>query len=336
MLRKLALIGVGIALSVGIGASFHLGSTSALFSTQSTNPTNTFQAGTLRISNSRDGRALFTASTGVDGPAVPGTLVTVATGTVAVGGLGAVTTASGTMPVVLGANGPLSATQSVSGTGGMAPGTILVNSVTIGNVGTLSAGSVVLSVPSASVANWPAASCDGSTALIVDGADACGRGRLSDVLRLTAWYPTADGRAVCVLGASRGTIVPATSDSQAYLGCAGPSGLGDSLTMSDSSAVLPLAPLGASDGQRLTIPGAATSGPRVVPLLTQGVAVKNFRGGVLVNDWDAGQTRAITFAVAFDPLADNRYAGAQASIDLRWNTVSLTGAPASSGSSSAP
>jgi hypothetical protein len=326
MWRKASYAGAVLSLSLGIGASFHLATTSALFTAQATNPSNTFQAGTLRISNSRDGSAVFSASSGLDGPVTPATTVRLASGTMAFGGLGASPDASGAVPYVIGAIGT---EQPLSGLGGAAPGTILVNSLTIGNVGTLSAGSVVLSVPSVTLANWPAASCDASSALIVGGEDVCGRGRLTDVLRVTAWYAVDATRVVCVLGSNRGGMVQASSDAQAYLGCAGPDYLGDRLTMADLSPSLPLAEIGAADGTRLQVTGIPTAGPRVVPTYAQGIPVKNYRDGALVLDWEPGRTRAITFAVAFDPSADNRYAGAQASVDLRWNSVSLSGAPSS-------
>ena len=323
MRRTLGYVGIVFTLSLGIGATFHQAVTSALFTTQSTNPSNTFQAGTLRVLNSRDGAAVFSTSTGMDSPANPGTSITVASGSMAFGGLAA----SGTMPYITGPNGPLTGAQALSGLGGMAPGTVLVNSLTIGNVGTLSAGGVRLSVPSVTVANWPAASCDASTTLLQDGINVCGRGRLTDVLRVTAWYAASATQAVCVLGANRGTLVTAATDSESYVACAGPYGLGEQLTIADSSPTLPFAPTGEPDGTRLTLLGTALSGARVVPTLAQGVPVLNYRNGAVVSDWEPGRTRAITFAVAFDPAADNRYAGAQATVDLRWNSVSLTGAP---------
>ena len=231
------------------------------------------------------------------------------------------------MTVALGQSGVLAPAQSVTGTGGVAPGTILVNSLTIGNSGTLSAGSVTLSVPSATVTNWPSASCDASTALVVVGSgDVCGRGRLTDVLRLTAWYETGDGQAMCVLGANRGGLVPAPTPSATYMGCAGSGGLGDPVTVGDAGPTLPLAPSSDPDGKVVTVSAGLSSGARIAPLLSQGVLVKNVRAGVPVNDWSPNQYRAITIAVAFDPSADNRYAGAQASVDLVWKSVSLSGA----------
>lgn len=59
----------------------------------------------------------------------------------------------------------------------------MTNSLTVGNVGTLSAGRVVLSVPAVTLVNPAAQSCDNSTVTMVGLVDVCGRGRLTDVLQ---------------------------------------------------------------------------------------------------------------------------------------------------------
>ncbi|NBT04966.1 MAG: hypothetical protein EBS94_16395, partial [Proteobacteria bacterium] len=211
---------------------------------------------------------------------------------------------------------------------------MLVNSVTVGNVGTLSAGRVRLTVPSITLTNNPGANCDASNALRVNNEDVCGRGRLTDVLRVTAFYLAGQGRAVCVLGAPelQGRVVAATNDGEAIAACAGNT-LGASLVVAANSAsgTFALAPLSNSS---IAIDAASVSGDRISPALASGIIVKNYRSngtgiGTVVDDWEAGLQRAITFAVAFDPAADNRYQGARASVDIRWDSTSLVGAPAS-------
>ena len=341
----------------------------ALFTTQATNAGNTFQAGTLRMSNSRSGQALFTTSGAADG---------VATSTMSV------VAASGTMAYVPGPVGavslnplPTDAGFQVSGSGGAMPGIVLVNSVTIGNIGTLAAGAVNLSVPSITVTNNAAAHCDASNALIVNGVDTCGRGRLTDVMRLTAFYRVG-AQAVCVIGsAAPGAVVNAASDGDAIVACgavpsssasptfgipltrtaAGTAGGQFALANDDaivacgaapSSSASPTfgVPFGipltrnaagtpggqfalANDATSLTISSATTTGDRIDPALTS-VAVWNIRNGVAVRDWAPGETRAITFALSIDPIADNRYQGARAAVDLKWDSTSLSGAGATS------
>jgi len=216
----------------------------------------------------------------------------------------------------------------VNGIGGIAPGMMLVNSVTVGNVGTLSAGRVRLTVPSITLTNNPVANCDPSNALRVNNEDVCGRGRLTDVLRVTAFYLAGQGRAVCVLGAPelQGRVVAATNDGEAIAACAGNT-LGASLVVAANSAsgTFALAPFSTSS---IAIDVATVSGDRISPALASGIIVKNYRNGGVVDDWQAGLERAITFAVAFDPAADNRYQGARASVDIKWDSTSLVGAPA--------
>ncbi|MEY4407630.1 MAG: hypothetical protein RL345_2096, partial [Chloroflexota bacterium] len=65
---------------VGVGSLMHEQGTYALFAAQATNPANSFQAGTLKMSNSRAGTALFSTSSG-DGVVNPGTQVTSTGGT---------------------------------------------------------------------------------------------------------------------------------------------------------------------------------------------------------------------------------------------------------------
>lgn len=299
----------------------------ALFTTQVTNPSSTFQVGTLRMSNSRSGQALFTTSGAADG---------VATSTMSV------VAASGTMAYVPGPVGAVSPNPlptdtgfQVSGSGGVVPGMVLVNSVTIGNIGTLAAGAVNLSVPSITVTNNAAAHCDASNALVVNGVDTCGLGRLTDVMRLTAFYRPTNTQAVCVVGsAAPGTVVNAVSDGEAILGCgsAQPSSasptlgvpLGIPLTRNAAGLAGGAFAL-ASSTAPLTITSATTSGDHIEPALT-GVPVWNFRNGAAVRDWAAGETRAITFALSIDPIADNRYQGARAAVDLKWDSTSLSGA----------
>lgn len=316
-----AILLVGVA---GLGESRQ---SSALFTTQVTNPENTFQAGTLRMSNSRSGQALFTTSGAADG---------VATSTMSI------VAASGTMAYVPGPVGAVSPDPlptdtgfQVSGSGGAMPGMLLVNSVTIGNIGTLAAGAVNLSVPSITVTNNEAAHCDASNALVVNGVDTCGRGRLTDVMRLTAYYRPTDTQAVCVIGrVTPGTVVFASSDGAAIMACGG---TGQSIASSTFGVAigLPLTRNGAgvpggqfalaSSSAPLTITGATTTGDRIDPALAS-IPVWNFRNGVAVRDWALGETRSITFALSIDPIADNRYQGARASVDLKWDSTSLLGA----------
>jgi len=222
----------------------------------------------------------------------------------------------------------------VNGIGGIAPGMMLVNSVTVGNVGTLSAGRVRLTVPSITLTNNQEANCDPSNALLVNGDDVCGRGRLTDVLRVTAFYLAGQGRAVCVLGAPelQGRVVAATNDGEAIAACAGNT-LGASLVVAANSAsgtfaLAPFSTSSTSSTSSIAIDAATVSGDRISPALASGIIVKNYRNGGVVDDWQAGLERAITFAVAFDPAADNRYQGARASVDIKWDSTSLVGAPA--------
>jgi len=320
---------------VGVGSLMHEQGTYALFAAQATNPANSFQAGTLKMSNSRAGTALFSTSSG-DGVVNPGTQVTSTGGTQVFAPLNP-SMASYASPTLPGATPPILPNNSgfaVTGTGGIAPGMMLVNSVTVGNVGTLSAGRVRLTVPSITLTNNPGANCDASNALRVNNEDVCGRGRLTDVLRVTAFYLAGQGRAVCVLGAPelQGRVVAATNDGEAIAACAGNT-LGASLVVAANSAsgTFALAPLSNSS---IAIDAASVSGDRISPALASGIIVKNYRSngtgiGTVVDDWEAGLQRAITFAVAFDPAADNRYQGARASVDIRWDSTSLVGAPAS-------
>jgi hypothetical protein len=300
----------------------------ALFTAQVTNPGNTFQAGTLRMSNSRSGQAVFTTSGAPDG---------VATSTMSV------VAASGTTAYVLGPVGAVLANPlptdtgfQVPGAGGAMPGMVLVNSVTIGNVGTLAAGVVNLSVPSITMTNNAPAHCDASNALVVNGVDTCGRGRLTDVMRLTAYYLTGDGKAVCVIGSQTGSVVTAVNDGQAIMACGMPAtgaaspsfGVMFGIPITRNAANLAGGAFALADSTApLTIPIATTTGDRIDPLFGS-VPVLNYRSGVAVRDWGAGETRAITFALSLDPGADNRYQGARASIDLRWDSTSLSGANA--------
>ena len=314
---------------VGVGSLMHEQGTYALFAAQATNTANTFQVGTLKMSNSRAGNALFSTSTG-DGVVNPGTQVTSTGGTQVFAPLNP-SMASYASPTLPGATPPILPNNpgfAVNGTGGIAPGMMLVNSVTVGNVGTLSAGRVRLTVPSITLTNNPVANCDPSNALLVDGVDVCGRGRLTDVLRVTAFYLAGQGRAVCVLGGPglQGRVVAATNDGEAIAACAGPS-LGASLIVAANSASGTFA-LAQVSNPAITIDAAIALGDRISPELASGIIVKNYRNGGVVDDWQAGLERAITFAVAFDPAADNRYQGARASVDIKWDSTSLVGAPA--------
>jgi hypothetical protein len=314
-------------LLVGIAGLGDRRQSMALFTAQVTSPPSTFQVGTLRMSNSRSGQALFTTSGAADG---------VATSTMSV------VAASGTLAFVPGPVGSTSPNPlptdpgfQVSGSGGVMPGMVLVNSVTIGNVGgTLAAGAVNLSVPSITVTNNAAAHCDASNALVVDGTDTCGRGRLTDVMRLTAFYRPTETQAVCVIGTvTPGTIVSATSDGAAIMACGGSGqsiasstfGIPLGLPLTRNAAGTPggqfaLAPSSAP----LTITGATTSGDRIEPALAA-IPVWNFRDGAVVRDWAVGETRAVTFALSIDPIADNRYQGARATVNLQWDSTSLPG-----------
>jgi len=314
---------------VGVGSLMHEQGTYALFAAQATNPANTFQVGTLKMLNSRAGTALFSTSSG-DGVVNPETQVTTAGGTQVFAPLNP-SMSSYASPTLPGATPPILPNNpgfSVNGKGGIAPGMMLVNSVTVGNVGTLSAGRVRLTVPSITLTNNQAANCDPSNALKVNGDDVCGRGRLTDVLRVTAFYLAGQGRAVCVLGAPelQGRVVAATNDGEAIAACAGNT-LGASLVVAANSAsgTFALAPFSTSS---IAIDVATVSGDRISPALASGIIVKNYRNGGVVDDWQAGLERAITFAVAFDPAADNRYQGARASVDIKWDSTSLVGAPA--------
>lgn len=312
---------------VGVGSLMHEQGTYALFAAQATNPANTFQVGTLKMLNSRAGTALFSTSSG-DGVVNPGTQVTTAGGTQVFAPLNPAM-ASYASPTLPGATPPILPNNpgfAVNGIGGIAPGMMLVNSVTVGNVGTLSAGRVRLTVPSITLTNNQAANCDPSNALLVNDVDVCGRGRLTDVLRVTAFYLAGQGRAVCVLGGPglQGRVVAATNDGEAIAACAGPT-LGASLVVAaDGNGTFALA----QNSTPTTIGAEITSGDRISPALASGIIVKNYRNGGVVDDWQAGLVRAITFAVAFDPAADNRYQGARASVDIKWDSTSLVGAPA--------
>lgn len=316
---------------VGIGSVLHDQGTYALFAAQATNPANTFQVGTLKMSNTRAGAALFSTSASPDGGVNPGTQVTTLSGTQVFAPLNpsmssyASPTLPGTTPPIL----PNNPGFSVNGNGGIAPGMMLVNSVMIGNVGTLSAGRVRLTVPSITLTNNPVANCDASNVLMVNNENVCGRGRLTDVLRVTAFYLAGQGRAVCVLGAPelQGRVVAATNDGEAIAACAGPS-LGASLVAAADGASGTFA-LAQVSTPAITIDAAVASGDRISPAIASGIMVKNYRpNGTIVDDWEAGLQRAITFAVAFDPAADNRYQGARALVDIKWDSTSLIGAPA--------
>ena len=312
---------------VGVGSLMHEQGTYALFAAQATNPANTFQVGTLKMLNSRAGYALFSTSPG-DGVVNPGTQVTSAGGTQVFAPLNP-SMASYASPTLPGATPPILPNNpgfAVNGIGGIAPGMMLVNSVTVGNVGTLSSGRVRLTVPSITLTNNQAANCDPSNALKVNGDDVCGLGRLTDVLRVTAFYLAGQGRAVCVLGGPglQGRIVAATNDGEAIAACAGPT-LGASLVVAaDGNGTFALA----QNSTATTIVAGSTSGDRISPELASGIIVKNYRNGGVVDDWQPSLERAITFAVAFDPAADNRYQGARASVDIKWDSTSLVGAPA--------
>ena len=313
---------------VGVGSLMHEQGTYALFAAQATNPANTFQVGTLKMLNSRAGNALFSTSPG-DGVVNRETQVTTAGGTQVFAPLNP-SMASYASPTLPGATPPILPNNpgfAVNGTGGIAPGMMLVNSVTVGNVGTLSAGRVRLTVPSITLTNNQEANCDPSNALRVNEVDVCGRGRLTDVLRVTAFYLAGQGRAVCVLGGPglQGRVVAATNDGEAIAACAGPT-LGASLVVAaDGNGTFALA----QNSTATTIVAGSTSGDRISPEFASGIIVKNFRpNGTVVDDWEAGLQRAITFAVAFDPAADNRYQGARASVDIKWDSTSLVGAPA--------
>jgi len=314
---------------VGVGSLMHEQGTYALFAAQATNPANTFQVGTLKMSNSRPAAALFSTSSGA-GVVNLQTEVTSAGGTQVFAPLNP-SMSSYASPTLPGATPPILPNNpgfAVNGIGGIAPGMMLVNSVTVGNVGTLSAGRVRLTVPSITLTNNPVANCDPSNALRVNNEDVCGRGRLTDVLRVTAFYLAGQGRAVCVLGAPelQGRVVAATNDGEAIAACAGNT-LGASLVVAANSAsgTFALAPFSTSS---IAIDVATVSGDRISPALASGIIVKNYRNGGVVDDWQAGLERAITFAVAFDPAADNRYQGARASVDIKWDSTSLVGAPA--------
>ena len=318
-------------LLVGVAGLGERRQSSALFTAQVTNPGNTFQAGTLRMSNSRSGQALFTTSGAADGVATSTMSLVAATGTLAFmpGPVGS--TAPNPLPTDVGFQ--------VSGIGGVMPGMLLVNSVTIGNVGTLAAGAVNLSVPSITVANNAPAHCDASNAVLIDGTDVCGRGRLTDVMRLTAFYRPTETQAVCVIGnVPPGTVVSAPSDGAAVMACGGSGqsiasstfGVPLGIPLTRNAAGTPGGPFAlASSPESLTITGATTSGDRIDPGLAA-VPVWNFRGGAVVRDWAVGETRAITFALSIDPLADNRYQGARAAVDLKWDSTSLSGAATAS------
>jgi hypothetical protein len=75
----------------------------------------------------------------------------------------------------------------------------------------------------------------------------------------------------------------------------------------------------------LTISNTSTAGDRIEPELAS-MPVWNFRNGVSVRDWAVGETRTVTFALSIDPTADNRYQGARAAVDFRWESTSLSGA----------
>ncbi len=316
---------------VGVGSLMHEQGTYALFAAQATNPANTFQVGTLKMSNNREG-ALFSTSVSPDGSVNPGTQVTTAGGTQVFAPLNP-SMASYASPTLPGATPPILPNNpgfSVDGNGGIAPGMMLVNSVTVGNVGTLSAGRVRLTVPSITLTNNPVANCDPSNALLVNNKDVCGRGRLTDVLRVTAFYLAGQGRAICVLGGPglQGRVVAATNDGEAIAACAGPT-LGASLVEAANSASGTFA-LAQDPNLVIAIDATVASGDRISPALVSGIIVKNYRDGGVVDDWESGRQRAITFAVAFDPAADNRYQGARASVDIKWDSTSLVGAPAGS------
>lgn len=303
----------------GTAALVHPDPTYALFAAQTTNPANTFQAGTVRLSNSRSGASLFLST--ANGPVTPSTSISLASGTTVLApGLsptGGFSVTTGTMSLM-----PGTASQ-VTGLGGLALGTVMANSLTIGNVGTLSAGRVVLSVPAVTLVNPAAQSCDTSTVMLVGSVDVCGRGRLTDVLRVTAFYLTGEGSAVCVLGPNPGALVPAQTDTDALLGCAG-STLGVPLTQAVSGQTLPLA----TSADPLNLVSTTVLDERITPVLATGTLVRNYRNGATVEDWEAGRTRTITCVVAVDPQADNRYQGAQAVATLTWTSTSLSGAPA--------
>ncbi|MSQ44336.1 MAG: carboxypeptidase regulatory-like domain-containing protein [Chloroflexi bacterium] len=315
---------------VGIGSVLHDQGTYALFAAQATNPANTFQVGTLKMSNTRAGTALFSTTAANAGAVNSSTQATTAGGSQVFAPLNP-SMSSYVSPTLPGATPPILPNNpgfSVNGNGGIAPGMMLVNSVTVGNVGTLSAGRIRLTVPSITLENNPSANCDLSNALIVNGGDVCGRGRLTDVLRVTAFYLAGHGRAVCVLGAPelQGRVVAATNDGEAIAACAGPS-LGASLVAVANTASGNFA-LAQNSNPFITIDASVASGDRISPALASGIIVKNYRNGTIVDDWEAGLQRPITFAVAFDPGADNRYQGARAAVDIKWDSTSLVGAPA--------
>lgn len=322
-----AVLMVGIA---GLAEGRH---SSALFTAQVTNPANAFQAGTLRMSNSRSGQALFATGGAANGVATATMSVLASPGSIAY----APRAATGTFaPGTAGVSAlPTDPGFLVPGTGGLLPGMLLVNSVTIGNVGSLAAGAVNLSVPSITVTNDAGAHCDVSNALVVDGVDTCGRGRLTDTMRLVAFYLTGDGKAMCVVGAQApGMIVAATTDGAALMACAGTGqatasptfGVSLGIPLTRNAAGVAGGPFAlAGTSSPLTIPGTATTGDRI-ELGLSSLPVWNYRNGTAVRDWAAGETRAITFAVFIDSAADNRYQGARASVDVRWESTSLTGA----------
>ena len=320
-LKRVTKVGLGFLMTLGVAALVHPSPTFALFASQTTNPANTFQAGTLRLSNSRAGASLFLST--ANGDVTPSTSITLASGTTVLApGLnaaGGFSVTTGTMSL-----SPGLASQ-VTGLGGLAPGHVMTNSLTVGNVGTLSAGRVVLSVPAVTLVNPAAQSCDNSTVTMVGLVDVCGRGRLTDVLRVTAFYLTGEGSAVCVLGPNPGALVPAQTDTDALLGCAS-STLGVPLTQSVSGQTLPLA----ASPDPLVLVSSSVLDERINPALATGTLVRNYRNGVTVDDWESGRTRTITFVVAVDPQADNRYQGSQAVATLTWTSTSLSGAPAGS------
>lgn len=305
-------------LTVGLGALVHERTTAALFTTQVVSPQSSFQAGTLRLSNSRSGQALFSVSGDAAGVATRTMSVTAASGTLvfapsAIGGVEL-------SPL------PTDPGFAVTGNGGLAPGMLLVNSLTIGNIGTLNAGSVTLSVPKLTLLNNAPATCDVSNGYIVDGSDICGRGRLTDVLRVTAFYLTGDGHAVCILGRASGAIVEAQTDGMAIYGCGG-FGPIFGVPLTRNAAGSPggsFALASGTESQSTDIVATATTGDRIDGGVVN-APVWNYRNGSLVRDWAVGQTRAITIAISFDPAADNRYQGARAAIDLQWQSTSLSG-----------
>ncbi|MBI3969838.1 MAG: fibronectin type III domain-containing protein [Chloroflexi bacterium] len=178
-------LGLLALVSVGLLAGYVGSGTYAAFVAQTTNPHNVFQAGTLRLTNSRSGEALFAVE------AIGPTSRNVATG-------GAVV-------------------QTGPTTGGLAPGSTLANSLTLTNSGTLPAGELRLRIPDGGITNTNdvAAHCHPSNSGNAATPD-CGRQRLSDVLELLVYYPV-DGTGthhVCVYGsnaANLGRVAAATA-----------------------------------------------------------------------------------------------------------------------------